>query len=621
MKKLLLSACLFASLAGRAQSFTTITVQDSISTDTHWTCDKQYLLKGYVYVTSGATLTIDSGTIIRGDKDTKGAIIVERGAKMRAMGTQNRPIVFTSNQDAGNRAYGDWGGVILCGKAPTNWNAGQAQVEGGPRSFYGGTDPNDNSGEMHYVRIEFGGIAFSPNNEVNSLTLAGVGAGTQIDHIQVSYGGDDGFEWFGGTVNAKYLVSLATWDDDFDSDAGFQGKVQFGAIIRDPYAADNSGSKGFESDSYLSGTYSGIPVDNAKLTRPVFSNITAIGPLVSNTSTAWDPYFTAGAHIRRGSAISILNSVIAGWPCGLLIDESSSAFGSTTANINTQELQFRNNIIAGTSTVSTPNPKHIIYVKDGARSLTSTSAYADTATGTPFAPFAGPLAFLTSSSFGNRTYNTSSDVRLSAPFNLASPGLWPTSTSPISFRTWTSANGTITRTFNPAMPISYDTTGDSVNFNVPTVAPEFTSSKANDPFFTRTNYIGGFAGTGTTADNWMRQWCNFDPNNTDYNVTCYVAPVENAVADINKASFGNTKVFPNPANGVATLLVEVKETTTVKVFVTDLTGKVVMQVYNGIVNSGNQSFDINTSELSNGVYTVTIASSAKTKTVKLSVIK
>ena len=183
MKKiLLLSGLLFAALSN-ASAFSTVEVKDSISTNTRWTCDQQYLLKGYVYVTAGTTLTIDPGVIIRGDKDTKGALIIERGAKIMAMGTATNPIVFTSNQDAGSRDYGDWGGVIICGNAPTNWSAGQAQVEGGPRSFYGGTDPNDNSGEMHYVRIEYGGIAFSPNNEVNSLTLCGVGAGTQIDHI------------------------------------------------------------------------------------------------------------------------------------------------------------------------------------------------------------------------------------------------------------------------------------------------------------------------------------------------------------------------------------------------------------------------------------------------------
>jgi hypothetical protein len=608
MKRIFLALSLLALSFGESQAFTTDVVKDSISVNTHWTCDKQYLLKGYVYVTAGTTLTIDPGTIIRGDKNTKGALIIERGAKIMAMGTATQPIIFTSNEAEGNRSYGDWGGVILCGYAPTNWTAGQAQVEGGPRSFYGGTDPNDNSGEMHYVRIEFGGIAFSPNNEVNSLTLCGVGRGTQIDHIQCSYGGDDAFEWFGGTVQAKYLVSLATWDDDFDSDAGFQGKVQFAAAVRDPYAADNSGSKAIESDSYLAGTYSGMPADNTKTTNAVFSNCTFIGPLVSPTSTAWDPYFVSGAHLRRGSALSILNSVFAGWPCGLLIDESSAAYGSTVANITSNELQFRNNIIAGTSTTSTPNPKHIVYVKDGARSLTPTTAWGDT-TAVSF----GPLSWMYNSASGNKAYTTSSDVRLSNPFNLSNPGLWPTSTSPINFNS--------VKPFNPNNPINYDTSGGYVNYNVPTVPPDFTTSKASDAFFAKVNYVGAFAGTGTSSDNWMKGWCNFDPNNTDYEVTCYVAPDPTAVSTVSKASFDRAKLYPNPTSGNATLLVEVKQTTVMAVTLSDITGKKVKEVFNAQVEAGNQIIDISTTDLSAGVYTVTIATAGKTKTVRLSVLK
>ncbi|HET6992197.1 MAG TPA: T9SS C-terminal target domain-containing protein, partial [Bacteroidia bacterium] len=172
-------ALLFAGISGNSvMAQNVINVQDSIYTNTHWTACNQYLLFGYVYVTAGHTLTIDPGTIIKGDKNTKGTLIVERGAQIIAQGTATQPIVFTSNQPMGNRTYGDWGGVILCGKAPCNWLAGQQQVEGGPRSFYGGTLPHDNSGVFSYCRIEFGGVAFSPNNEVNGLTLCSVGDAT-----------------------------------------------------------------------------------------------------------------------------------------------------------------------------------------------------------------------------------------------------------------------------------------------------------------------------------------------------------------------------------------------------------------------------------------------------------
>ncbi len=602
-----------------------INVQDSISTNTHWTCDNQYLLKGYVYVTSGSTLTIDPGVIIKGDKNTKGALIVERGAKIMAMGTATSPIIFTSNEDAGNRTYGDWGGVILCGKAPVNWNAGFSTVEGGPRSLYGGTDIHDNSGELHYVRIEFGGIAFSPNNEVNGLTFCGVGDGTSVDHIQVSYSGDDSYEWFGGNVNAKYLVAFAGWDDDFDTDNGYQGKNQFVVGLRDPYAADQSGSKAFESDSYQSGTYTGSPVDNTKLTMPVFSNCTVIGPMVSPTSTAFDPQYVAAAQIRRGSALSILNSIFAGYPCGLLIDESSASFGSTVANIGSGELQFRNNIISGTSSTG-GFQKDIVFVKDGARSLTPTTSNADTtSTGTDWstlASVAGPWTWLTGAANANKIYSTEqTGVRLGNPFNLTNPGMVPTSTSPVVYATWKGNNGATTYTFNPTLPISYDTTGDSVNYNVPGVAPNFTTTKASNSFFTRTNYVGAFAGTGSTSDNWMKGWCEFDPNNADYTGNCYVAPNTTAVSTIGMSTVGAAKVFPNPAYDKATVLLNVKQAGDVKITVLDMSGKAVMEVFNGHSNSGDMSVDFSTSNLSNGLYVISIQSDRKVKTLKLSVIK
>lgn len=609
-------------------AYTTVVVKDSISVNTHWTCDQQYLLQGYVYVTAGATLTIDPGVIIRGDKDTKGALIIERGAQIMAVGTATQPIVFTSNQEAGTRTYGDWGGVIICGKAPTNWTAGQAQVEGGPRSFYGGTDAHDNSGKLKYVRIEFGGVAFSPNNEVNSLTLCGVGDATEIDYVQCSYNGDDAFEWFGGTVNAKHLVALRTWDDDFDTDAGFQGKVQFGAVVRDN-VADLSGSKAFESDSYLSGSKSGIPYDAAYINRGIFSNITVIGPVVNPGATTTDPNFVAAVHIRRGSGMSVLNSVIAGWPCGLLIDESSSSYGSTVANIGSSinDFQFRNNIVCGTSNLSFN--KDAVFVRDGARNLTPTTANSDTtSTGTDWsvlagAPNLGPQSFLRNPAYSNRTFATQQgSVFLGNPYNLSNPNLVPNSTSPICYRTWTSSNGTITRTFNPAMPISYDTTGDSVNFNVPVVPPDFTSSKASDAFFTKVNYVGAFGGTGLSAENWMRGWCEFDPNNAFYDTICYVTPPIDTTAGVNEINkvFAST-VYPNPANGKATLKMQIDQTAIANVIMTDMAGKQVMEIFNGKVSSGAQSFNFNTDELANCMYIISAQVGNKREVFKFSVTK
>lgn len=206
-----------------------VVLQGRITQDSTLTADKQYLLRGFVTVERGATLTIEPGTIIYGEKETKGSLIIKRGGKIYANGTKDRPIVFTSAQPVGQRAAGDWGGVIILGEAPINVPGGTAVIEGGlgDDGIYGGNNPDDSSGVFRYVRIEFPGIPYQPDNEINGLTLGGVGRKTLIEYVQVSYSGDDSFEWFGGNVNARYLVAYKGLDDDFDTDFGWSGKVQF----------------------------------------------------------------------------------------------------------------------------------------------------------------------------------------------------------------------------------------------------------------------------------------------------------------------------------------------------------------------------------------------------------
>lgn len=288
-----------------------------------------YLLKGWVYIANGAELTIEPGTIIKGDKQTKATLIAERGGKLIAQGTATEPIIFTSGQAAGSRKPGDWGGVILCGNARNN--QGDQQIEGGPRTKHGGSNDADNSGVLSYVRIEFAGYPFQKDKEINGLTLGSVGSGTQIDHVQVSYSNDDSFEWFGGTVNCKYLVAYKGWDDDFDTDNGYSGNVQYGLSIRDSRIADTSQSNGFESDNCADGA------TVEPYTTATFSNITFVGPKVLdasflNTSDyinggAYNPNngsamgkFQSAMQIRRSSRLNCINSVALGWPIGLIID-------------------------------------------------------------------------------------------------------------------------------------------------------------------------------------------------------------------------------------------------------------------------------------------------------------
>lgn len=267
---------------------------------------KPYLLKGFAYVKPGFTLTIEPGVVIKGDLATKASLIIEPGAKIIAEGTADKPIVFTSNQAKGSRKPGDWGGLILLGKAPVNKTP--AIVEGENTTQFGGTDAADNSGILKYVRIEFAGIAFETDKEINGLTFGGVGSGTTVDYVQVSNSGDDAFEWFGGTVNAKHLISYRTLDDDFDTDNGFSGNVQYGLILRDPLIADQAGdSNGFESDNDASGTEA-LPKTSAK-----FANVSVF----MGEGATIDSKYRSHFRIRRSSEISIYNTVSSGkWNSG-----------------------------------------------------------------------------------------------------------------------------------------------------------------------------------------------------------------------------------------------------------------------------------------------------------------
>ena len=341
MKKILLSCLAVALGFTSVKAQVPVTVSGEINTNTTWTKNNIYLLNGFVYVEDGATLTIEAGTLIKGDKATKGTLIVTKTGTIQAAGTECEPIVFTSNEPAGTRNYGDWGGIIILGEAPINVAGGSAVIEGGVDTpegdgTYGGANPSDNSGTLQYVRIEFPGIPFLPGNEINGLTLGAVGSGTTIDHIQVSYSGDDSFEWFGGRVNTKYLIAYRGFDDDFDTDFGYRGKNQFGYALRDPNVADVSGSNGFEQDNDATGSA------NSPYSKALFSNYTIAGPKV-NTGDVVNINYKRGAHDRRNTQASIYNSIIMGYPeTGLKIEGTN-----TSQNAMNDSLQFKNNILSG----------------------------------------------------------------------------------------------------------------------------------------------------------------------------------------------------------------------------------------------------------------------------------
>jgi len=308
-----------------AYAAATETLTGTISANLTLDAAKVYLLKGFVYVPDGITLTIPAGTVIRGDQDSKGSLIITRGGKIKAEGTAAKPIVFTSNKAVGSRAPGDWGGIIILGKAVNNIPGGTGLIEGGltePFGNHGGTDNADNSGILKYVRVEFPGIAFMPNNEINGITFGSVGSGTTVDYVQVSFSGDDSFEWFGGAVNAKHLVSIANVDDVFDFDNGFSGKLQFLVAQRDPKLADQAGqSNGIEADN------SEKDFSSTPRTRPVISNLTLIGP--GNTSV--DVKHEYANLWRRGSKMILANSVFIGFRYGIDIRDKETGDALTDA--------------------------------------------------------------------------------------------------------------------------------------------------------------------------------------------------------------------------------------------------------------------------------------------------
>ncbi len=279
---------------------------------------KKYLLKGQVFVNAGQTLTIEPGTVIAGDKATKGTLVINKGGKINAIGTKEKPIVFTSALDAGIRDRGDWGGLVILGNAQVNQV--DPAIEGiTPAVTFGKADESSNtesSGTLKYVRVEFAGIELTPNNETNSITMGSMGSGTVMEYVQVSFGGDDGFEWFGGTANAKYLISYGTWDDCFDVDFGFSGNVQYGLSLRYPTFADQSGSNAFECDNG--------PNDNdvKPYTTGTFSNFTCIGPRGTN-SNAPNANYQHALDLRRRTAVGIVNSVFVGWDRGLRFNQPS----------------------------------------------------------------------------------------------------------------------------------------------------------------------------------------------------------------------------------------------------------------------------------------------------------
>ena len=305
---------LFCMSIGLAQ--TIITVEGELTADATWSSENTYYLNNQLFVKDGVTLTIEAGTEIRGRYDANYSadnpapcLVVEQGGKVMAEGTADAPITFRSELESDDANYGNgrglWGGIIVNGYAPISTTGGTNTVEGLTGVIYGGNDPEDNSGVLRYVRVWNGGSSIAPDNEINGITLAGVGRGTTVEFCEVGLNLDDGFEMFGGTVDLKYCSVIAVGDDAFDTDQGYQGRGQFLLVVR----ADDS-DKAHEMDNKTNGD-----LDSSPRSFPSFSNVTVI----SAPSHGED-----ALRLREGTGGDFRNYIIHGANDGVRNDDNGS---------------------------------------------------------------------------------------------------------------------------------------------------------------------------------------------------------------------------------------------------------------------------------------------------------
>jgi hypothetical protein len=509
--------------------------------------DTVYVLTGLYYVEPGYTLTIQPGTIIKGDSLTQGTLIVTNGAQIFAQGTQQKPIVLTSRDPVGEREPGDWGGIVVLGDAPCNQV--NPLIEGGlilggcnaGGNTYGGNNPSDDSGVISYVRIEFPGYVFQTDNELNGLTMGGVGAGTQIDHVQVSYGRDDAYEFFGGTVECSYLVAFGGTDDEFDTDFGYRGKVQFGFGLRDPDWWDNAGQQnGFESDNDASGTTA------TPYTRPIFSNITLVGPERTNADVPFPPLSTVqySAVLRRRTQTNIFNSVIMGYPWGLSIRNTGTQTFATD-----DSLQVRN--VSIQARLTPPASTHIH--DEGQWSAVDTwwaTAGWNNLPAASTTRLPDTIGLNDLSDLNNPDPRPASGSELIGSADFTNPRL---------------ADCVVT-TYRGAFP---PVTG--------ALAPGVQAAELNEL--------------------WTYYWTNFDPQNTNYNDGLPTAAGDDPVLPATLS-----QNYPNPFNPQTTIDFVVPVTGQISLEVFDVSGARVATLFDGVKQAGKYSLTFNANGLASGVY-------------------
>jgi hypothetical protein len=367
-----------------------ISVASDITADTTWTTGNTYTLRKHVFVSSGATLTIQPGVKVLGLLGS--SLVVTTTGRIAAEGTAAQPIVFTSAQPDGLRNAGDWGGVVLLGLAPINVAGGTNQIEGFPAgttgTSYGGSDPTHDCGTIKHARIEFAGFQLAVDNELNGLTVGACGSQTQLDFIQVHKGADDGIEFFGGTADLKHALISQPDDDGLDWDFGWTGRVQFLVVQQNGLVGD----RGIEADN------NGSAPDAAPRSMPTIYNMSLIGSN-SEPGTAGKPQ--GGIHFRRGTAGHLFNTIVMGFT-DKVIDVDAAA---SVAQFNAGDLFLKNSIIF-----------------DNVNITDTTTAWPETDNDAGFDERAQFFAAALS--------NAAVDPALAAPYDLAAPNFLPASGSP-----------------------------------------------------------------------------------------------------------------------------------------------------------------------------------------------
>ncbi|MDW8464796.1 MAG: T9SS type A sorting domain-containing protein [Chloroherpetonaceae bacterium] len=559
-----------------------VRVGGNISENRTFFRDTVYLIVGFTTIPANVTLTIQPGTILLSDFESKGTLITERGrdgspaapgaarrsGRIIANGTATDPIIFTSTRPNGQKRRGDGGGIVLNGLAPNNGPGGILVGEGNT-GIHGGNTPMDTSGIFRYVRIEFGGTKITPDNEVNGWTFNSTGAGTVCEYLQAHFIADDGFEWFGGTVNGRYLVATGVDDDMFDMDNSYCGRLQFLVGVEDRALAN----RGYEIDNDATGSTARSTL--GVLTCPTVYNVTLIGAGVARAGDDNND----GIYVRRNAQGLFWNHIVVNFGgFGFVVDGSASR-----GQFDRDSLFVRNSIMLN---------RGLLPLGTGTAKVNSLVAWGAFRAGTP-AVYDTAGFYGRANAWGVRTVNPQLVGLTSAILNGTAN---PISGQPLNLRPQAGSpaltGGARPRNFS-RFP------GDNANF-----------------FDTTATFIGAFNQT----TNWMSGWTVWATNATTFNLVSRV--VEERALESRPTRFELSQNYPNPFNPTTNIRFSLPSSEVVTLKIYDITGREVATLINGERRAaGVYQLTYDASALASGVYLYRLQAGSFVDTKKMTLIK